>query len=489
MRTQRIVWGFATFIILCPSLTIAQGMPVDSILSRIDSELHSTTLAQQLQTLIPGYADARVWGLAIGDFTNDTLPDLAISIYDHAKKGTTVRVYFFENEDGKKLIDRFEQEIPFVESPIEVGLTVEGSVVTITRRTGSEHWEQEGYSIEWGDLTLIDRFETNEANIANPSTTKIHALGHQVYRNYETLRSKESYFTESSSDPLMAGSFVTLPAYGRFRDIYPGYGHLFSDSMADLIISGAGLRRDANDLSIRSLQAAYNDDYLYLAIRVRDDYVIGGAPNSDANDRVSFWFDTKYTGDRLNRDRRLLSLSGGFPTFRTSIDSLVSNITFALPPHPGKVTQITYSTLNPLDANQQDGLNRVMGLMDYDTERGVVSGYRLTVRIPFSFLGFETNPEHAYETPIPVTASQDTTVLSSAADISNAATLGFTALVYDIDDPAHPDEVTIQGTSKYEAGNPSSFGTLVLEPRGQYYGEVHPTYLDKLKTGLINAGY
>ncbi len=49
-----------------------------------------------------------------------------------------------------------------------------------------------------------------------------------------------------------------------------------------------------------------------------------------------------------------------------------------------------------------------------------------------------------------------------------AATLGFTALVYDIDDPSHPNEVTIQATSKYEEGNPATFGTLVLEPSGEY---------------------
>ncbi len=98
---------------------------------------------------------------------------------------------------------------------------------------------------------------------------------------------------------------------------------------------------------------------LYLSIRVRDDYVIGGQPKIEANDRVSFWFDTKYTGDRLNRDRRLLSMEGGFPTFRTTLDSLVSNITFALPAHPGKVTQITYSSVDPLNSLQQDGLKNV----------------------------------------------------------------------------------------------------------------------------------
>src|SRR5262249_25593704 len=163
---------------------------------------------------------------------------------------------------------------------------------------------------------------------------------------YENLRTKESYFSGTSDNPLLAESFFTLPSYSRFREIYPGYGHLMFDSSTDYIISGSGFRRDANDLSIRSLQAAYNDDYLYLSIRVRDDYVVGGQAALASNDRVSFWFDSKYTGDRLHRDRRVLSMEGGFPMFRTALDSLVTDITFSVPAHPGPVNQISYSTLD-----------------------------------------------------------------------------------------------------------------------------------------------
>ena len=490
MRTQRFLWGFATFFILCSKSVFGQGMAVDSILPRIDSELHNMALGEQLRLLIPYYDSARVWGLAMGDFTNDSLPDLALSLYDHGQTGNTVHVYFFENKNNQKLIKRFDREISYVESPIEVGLTIDGSVVTITRRTSSDHWEQEGYSLESGDVALVDRFETDQENVASTTTDgKPRSLGHEVYRNYETLRSRESYFTGASGDALLAESFITLPAYGRSREVYPGYGHIFSDTTTDFILSGVGHRRDASDLSIRSMQTAYNDDYLYLAIRVRDDYVIGGQSKIESNDRISFWFDTKYTGDRLNRDRRLLSMQGGFPTFRTTLDSLISNITFALPAHPGKVTQITYSSLDSLNAPQQEGLKNVMAVMSYDTANGVVNGYRLTIRIPFTFLGFESNPEHSYETPIHFDAQEDSAGLTSSATITNAATLGFTALVYDIDDLSHPDEVTVQATSKYEEGNPATFGTLVLEPSGQYYGEVHATYLDRLRSGLKIAGY
>src|SRR5579871_6369978 len=96
------------------------------------------------------------WGYSAGDFTNDTLPDIALSIYDLSMSRNSVRVYLFENKNNQKLVDRFEREVPFVESPIEVGLSTEGSVVTITQRTGEQHWQQEGYSVEWGDVVLVD---------------------------------------------------------------------------------------------------------------------------------------------------------------------------------------------------------------------------------------------------------------------------------------------------------------------------------------------
>ena len=495
MRTRRIRWTFALSLLFCrmiahPSPAFAQGMTLDSVLPRIGASLHSTALAEQLRDRIPDFANVRVWGLATGDFSNDSLPDLALSLYDPGRAHDKVRVYLFENVNDQKLADRFEREIPFVESPIEVGLTVDGSVVTITQKTSEDHWLQEGYSIESGDVVLVDRYETQQENLAAAKSGKPHPLGHEVYRNYENLRTRESYFTGNTGGSMLAESFFTVPAYARLRELYPGYGSNLSDSSKDFIVEGLGLRRDATDLSIRSMQAAYTDDYLYITVRVRDDYVTGGHSDIAANDRVSFWFDTKYTGDRLNRDRRILSEQGGFPTFRTALDSLVSNITFVLPAHPGKVTQITYSSvLNPLPAIEEEGLKKVRAVMEYDTANGVVNGYRLTLRIPFTFLGFESNPEHAYETPVPISAKEGSSEIAATASITDAATLGFTALVYDVDDPARPNEATVQATSKYEAGNPSTFGTLVLEPGALYYGEVHPTYLDMLRKGLQAAGY
>src|SRR5437667_1419842 len=103
--------------------------------------------------------------------------------------------------------------------------------------------------------------------------------------------------------------------------------------------------------------------------------------------------------------------------------------------------------------------------MSFDTIGGIPDGYILSVRIPFSFLNFETNPARFYEKPVPVRGSEETGSEESSAELSTlsgigeAATIGFTALVSDVDDPTHANETTVQATSTIEAGNPSTFGT------------------------------
>jgi hypothetical protein len=473
----------------------AQGMPLDSVLPRIATELNSTRLANSLTNALPNYANLRVWGLATGDFTNDSLPDLALSLFDPYGPKTEVRVYLFANEGGQSLSKVMERPVTFVESPIEVGLTIDGSVVTIVQKTGDQHWTQLGYTLEFGDLILVDRFETEREDVTADPKLKQRSIGHDIYRNYETLRTRENYTTGASGDEMFRTSYFTLPAYQRLRDIYPGYGTVLSDSTADFVVAGAGLRRDAQDVSIRNVRAAYDDDNIYLSASVRDDYMVGGQPSMQANDRLSLWFDTKYTGDRLNRDRRVLSRQAGYPTFRDQLDSLVTNLTVAIPKQPGRVTQVTYSSVKGLTALQQEGLKNVRAQMTFDTNRGLVQGYTLRLKIPFAFLNLETNPAKFYETVATTRDNAEATNGSSARTdellngTGEVATLGFTAVVYDVDDPQRATESTAQATSTYREGNPATFGTMLLEPSSLYYGEVHPTYLEQVRAGLAAAGY
>src|ERR1051325_5623710 len=227
MVTRLVACLFSLAAFFVSSGAFGRGMPLDSIVSRIASELHTEPLASQLRSLVPDYENQKVWGLAIGEFSNDSLPDVALSLYDKNIATNIVHLYLFENVRNRELANRYDKAIPYIESPIEVGLSIDGSVVTVTQKTGDEEWSQTGYSIESGDVALIDRTQTEQPDAAK---SKLRAIGHGVYRNYETLRTRETYYTTSSDSALLNVAYFTLPSYQRLREIYPGYGHILTDT-------------------------------------------------------------------------------------------------------------------------------------------------------------------------------------------------------------------------------------------------------------------
>src|SRR5687768_16133198 len=78
-------------------LARAQGQSLDSLESRL-AESFTLQQVSQLKTMIPNYPNQRVWGLAIGDFSNDRHPDLALSLYDLSLGKNQVRVYLLQND-------------------------------------------------------------------------------------------------------------------------------------------------------------------------------------------------------------------------------------------------------------------------------------------------------------------------------------------------------------------------------------------------------
>jgi hypothetical protein len=476
-----------TLISLSSRRANAQGMPIDSLAPRLSLEFRDKML-RELRDLIPDYDDQRVWGLAVGDFSNDSLPDLGISLYNLKGPQHQVTVYMFQNLGGRHFQKMLTRPVAYIESPIEVGLLAENSVLTIIQKTGDQHWYQEGFSIESGDVVLVDHFETERQTIPG---TKPRYVSHETYRNYESLLGRETYFTGATGQPMFSAKYYTFPAYRRLKNVYPGYGFGMTDTSASFFTEGLGLRKNSADLSIRDAVTSFDDDYLYFSISVNDDNIIGNSPKDEANDRVSLWFDTD---PRI--DRRVKTRTGGFPTFRDTPDSNLYNVTFILPQTPGKISRVLYSSQSDLNSTQQDAMKSLKAVVSYDSSEGKQIGYTVRARIPFTFLGYETNPVNTYERGGPAGLSQSFDTITTPQlggldrkDLEDAPSMGFTALVYDVDDPSHPEEVKVQATSAFKMNDPSSFGTLLLEPTSKFYGEVTPTYEMALKEGLARAGF
>jgi hypothetical protein len=459
----------------------AQGMPIDSLRARLTSELRMPDALEQLRAQVGNYENMRVWGMAIGDFSNDAKPDLAISLYD-IKGGVAQRfvsVRLFQNIDGK-LVPMMTRSAQYFESPIEVGLSIDNSAVSIIQKTGENSWFQEGYTIQFGDVILTERFDTESQTVQAVKGQQPRNFGRQISRNYENLMTREMYFGGATGETLLSAEYYTIPAYNRLRSVYPGYGSWMMDTSTKFMLEGIGLRRNWMDLSIAKSVAAYDDEYLYVSMSVNDDYLSGGNNNLQSNDRIVLWLDTYLKGERVVKSRK-----GGTLTFRDALDSFIYSVTIPLTSLPGRIENITYTSVAPLNSAQLESAKLIRAQYDHDTTTGDrLTGYTMRVRIPWGFLGFESNPVSLYETRAPQVAG-----LLESTEKEESPIFGFTALVHDIDDPNRPGEVTVQATSTFRAGDPSSFGALDLKPSTQFYGRVYSTFLPDLKQGLLEAGF
>ncbi|MEI8135643.1 MAG: hypothetical protein WCH46_11335 [bacterium] len=475
--------------LLLSRLAIAQGMPIDSLFERFSEHFPKQMLASLRNQIQIRYDEQRVWGLAIGDFSNDTLPDLAISLYDIDNPTREVTVYLLLNVGNQSFRNILRKKYSYVETPIEVGLTTDGSVVTVMQKTGDDQWYQEGYTFYAGDLTLVDDYQTNKEEIPAISP-KAKAMGHSRYRDFETLLTKETYFATKDLQNMMEAKFYTFPSYNRLRSVYPGYGKDMSDTTKQFIIKGLDYRRDAKDLSIHRALALFDDEYIYFSITVTDDAVYGGSEKMENDDRVALWFDTWGGANRYFQKTK----KGGIPTFRTETDSTVYSLIFSAPDVGGRSAKLTISSVAELSEIQKEASKSIRSSFTRDTTSGLVSGYTIKARIPFAFLGYESNPVTAFENR----ASEMMFETKDAKSQKNAKVqpeeiqppkIGFTAIVYDIDNPKHPEETTIQATSNFRTDDPTSFGEINFIPSRKFYGMVQPLYLKEFTQEMIEAGY
>jgi hypothetical protein len=484
MRITKVILSAASLLLslaLGSSVSFAQGMPIDSLKTRLTTELKMPDALDQLRSLIGNYENMRVWGMAIGDFSNDADPDLAISLYD-IKGGVSQRfvsVRLFQNQGGK-LVPMMTRSAQYFESPIEVGLAIDNSAVSIIQKTGESSWFQEGYTIQFGDVILTERFDTESQTVQAVKGQQPRNFGRQISRNYENLFTREMYFGGATGETLLSAEYYTFPAYNRLRSIYPGYGTWMMDTSSRFILEGQGLRRNAADLSIEKGLAAYDDEYLYISLSVNDDYLSGGNSNLASNDRIVLWLDTYLKGERVVKSRK-----GGTLTFRNALDSFIYSVTIPLAQLPGRIENVSFTSVAPLNSAQLESAKLIRAQYDHDTASGNrLTGYTMRVRIPWGFFGFESNPVSLYETRAPQVAG-----MLESTEKEESPIFGLTALVHDIDDPNRPSEVTVQATSAFRAGDPSSFGALDLKPSTQFYGRVHSTFLPQLKQGLLEAGF
>jgi hypothetical protein len=392
-----------------------------------------------LRSFLP--QDFEIWGYDVGDFSGDDEFDVAISVKPNDLKGKRVQVFFFVN-DGPGFIEASTLQVGYFEIPIEVGFTVEHDVCFMTSKEQDHHWFITGYTFHNGSFVLVDRFEVGRRSIGGGGTE----IGYEVYNNYETLASRESFFNVSNGKLFLGAQYYTFPVYRVGRRPLPDFVTSLQDTSGKYFVGGKDNWRGPRDLGF-SAGVVYDDSALYCHFRVIDDSLVVGTRDVADDDCVSLWFDLK--ASRMNAS------SGTAPNFRLQPDSSVMSISISPGDFRARRPRVALLLHKEPSELQQHGINSISVT---STKR--VDGYELMARIPFSLFDLVKPP----------------------------SVLGFTAEVNDVDGSNGDLRRTRIATSDLRDWDPSTFGVLRFIPEHASYGEVRNLSIEDLLLRLRDVG-
>ncbi len=392
-----------------------------------------------------------IWGWDVGDFSGDGYFDVAFTVNVLAEKKRIVHVYFFVDIDGFLTnVASFEYE--FIDIPLEIGVVIKNNACYITKKQEQYNWLIEGFRFENGCFVKLDEF----------TTQRIGSLTKETYKNYQKMLNTYKFLKTNGGEERFYTKYLTIPCYPREKLISFGYMPEVSSSYIDFVPAGAYHWEGSDDASF-TVRSAYDDEYLYMSVYVKDDHVVTQDCEFCTGDFIELWFDTK----TVEKDKDRFTIKGNKEIeFRQKIDSGVFRFTF----YPGdfyeekpytEASQKISST-DELEAFQQIAAGRIKAVSS-----PADSGYVLKFKIPFLVFGFDSTP----------------------IENNQITEFGCTLVVHDADNPYRLNEVTQIATSAIEPGNPSTYGTLLFIPRGKWYGSAYNIYLDKIVNALQENGF
>lgn len=387
-----------------------------------------------------------VWGYDVGDYSGDQANDFALVVRQRNDSRKRMNVYFFVDEEGLLRLIK-QATVDFVELPIEVGVAISHGNVYMTRKMKEFNWEILGYRYRDGVVMMVDKFTTAQQG----------NLTYETYRNYQSLEGYERYISTTDTQVVFRSDFLTIPSYNRGRDVTSGYQSTARAALSGYIVRGSYYWGGETDLVLNA-RSAYDKDFLYFNLFVRDEEVIPtGLNNVDTTaDRLELWLDMYSLGDRFRVGRRSRD-------FRMKTDSNIYALTLALGDFLDQQARVRLSSSNNLDEAQRNAAKTIKAVA-----AKVDSGYTIKLRIPFALFGFNGMP----------------------IEDNEPVQFGMNVVVHDVDNPYRPEQVTTMTTSKnFDRTKPATFGSIVLLPNATYYGESTNIFLGELKERLDEVGY
>ena len=444
---NRIIASFVLFIVLSFASYAQQGMTFGEFAQKIDPYFDKD-LILDIKKELPQGSDYSIWGWDVGDFSGDGYNDVAFALKLSSDKRRLMHVYMFADIEGYLTkVGQFAYE--YVQLPIEIGCVIRHNGCFVTKKNKQYDWLIIGYTFDNGALIKLDEYRTS----------RIGRLTHESYRNFLTLQGTEKYLVTRNGDKEFFTNFLSIPTYYRGRKVFKGYSYEPYAYNIDYVHKGAYYWDGEQDASF-SVQTAYNDQYLYVSVDVKDDKLVSPRCDSCPGDNIQIWIDALspfiVAGDRFvfNNKNKL--------RFRTNSEFGIFNINF----YPGnfyeKKPYFAISTTDELESYQKVAVSDIKVASNLKDD-----GFKIKFRIPFKLLGFEGSPLESDE----------------------ITEIGCTMIFADIDNQFREEEETQIATSAFSSLNPSSYGSLLIIPSNKWYGESYNIYKEELLKALLENGF
>jgi hypothetical protein len=436
------------FIISSYSLFAQSGMSINEFQKKLEP-FFANDLIADLKKQLPQGSEFSVWGWDVGDFSNDGFSDVAFTVKIRAEKQKILQVYLFVDVDGfLTKVGQFSYK--YIEIPLEIGIYIKNEACYITKKRKQFHWSVTGYTFDNGTLVQLDNF----------TTEKINDYTRESYKNYLTLQNTEKFIPSGNELKRFYSSYLTIPSYNRGRIIYKGYSIDAESNYVEYVSKGAYYWTGTKDASF-IVNSAYDEQYLYMTVKVRDDIVVPTRCDSCLGDFIEVWFDLSHND--LKDDRFIIHDEKKKLTFE---EPLISGI-YSFKVYPGnfydqKAFIKELSTTDSLDADQNAAIKQIKAVSSIRPD-----GYELKFKIPFALFGLKETPVY----PAKITE------------------IGCTVILHDIDNEYRLEEETVISSSIFDSENPLTYGLLLLIPQDMWYGDASNIYKDDILKNLFELGF
>ena len=226
-----------------------------------------------------------IWGYDIGDFSGDTLEDLAFSfkIIEDNTKNLEIRLYVNDN-DSLSLVSNFE--LKYYSIPIEIGFTIQNSECNITHKISEEDWRIYSYSYKNDELKCTNIFKSR-SKIITGSRRKF--VGYEKNMNQKNNLVSENYYQLSTGRQYFKRKYYNTLCYYTNKNhnlFFPTISLIDTNSM--FITSGYLSWKDFSDLSI-SFNTYHDDSLVYFCYFIQDDCIC--MSNKQYQDYINLWID------------------------------------------------------------------------------------------------------------------------------------------------------------------------------------------------------